>query len=55
MLYEIKIYDGRGKLKKVISAKKVQLNADKKFKEGFTPKARAARFRSKKFKNSKRK
>lgn len=53
MLYEVKIYDANNKLKKVISEKQVQINADKKFKEGHTPQARSARFKNKNFKNSK--
>ena len=33
MLYEVKVFDKNGKLKKVISEKQVQKKADAKFKE----------------------
>lgn len=53
MLYEVKIMDKNLKIKKIISPKNVQKMADQKFKEGFSAKVGAQRFRNNRLKKSK--
>lgn len=46
MLYQVKVYDKNMKLKKIISEKDVQKQADERFKEGHSPQKNAARYRA---------